>query len=297
MEKTNRIELVGTLARVDLETRYSDKMKQKYIRGEISIALTQNGRELLVPVMLSTNEFKKDGTANPFYESYSKLEDCIGKRYSVSGTLTENRFWSIKKGQLMSTNRIKGGTITLADSTMPDVARYSISGFLVSSLVEKKNKAGEIYAYEIAIAQANYNDTMAEVIRLNVEVNENDIVKGVNTYDVGATVALEGDIVAYVDEKVVETPSAFGSAIVKTYRNKIINFPIKRGSAPITEEGRVYTNELRTMLIQAYKENDVKIVENAKSRDSAKESTMSVMDAPAAEEKAPVVTKRQTSLL
>ena len=83
--------------------------------------------------------------------------------------------------------------------------------------------------------------------------------------------------------------SAFGAPVTKTYTNRQSNFYIEGGSNPIADD-RVYSSDVVSTLISAYKAHDVEL-QNAASTKAPATNSAPVSNA------APTVTKRQTSLI
>ena len=89
VEAENTVKICGILNEVKLEKReYIDKvtkLKKNSISGTVNVRLTQkvNGvdTDIIIPVNVFANQFKKDGDPNP---TYSDLEDFINNSRSVA---------------------------------------------------------------------------------------------------------------------------------------------------------------------------------------------------------------------
>ena len=119
-----------------------------------------------------------------------------------------------------------------------------------------------------------------------VDPSRRDIIKGVEGYEAGQTVRLNGSLIFKVETVTSEAKNegGFGQAVVRTYTNRTKNFFIEGGSAPITDETK-YDGATISDLISGYKARDVQLSEKGKAA------------APAAVESTPTVTKKQTSLI
>ncbi len=285
--RENEVVIVGKLVSVDVRKDF-DKNNKSYISVDAVIESQISGKKNVFEINFYTREMTKDNKPNKLYQSYDKLPELVNKKIEVSGELVENRFWSANLGQMVSAQKINGKFIKTQLDTVADSATFSLGGFVVKELVEKTNKNNEVYRYDIAIGQANYNATAMNMFTVHVNPEDKEIVRGVKTYQAGMTVLVKGNLVFTEEQVTVEDEnSGFGEKISKVYTNRQKNYYISGGSNPITSaEAGQYSGELIKNLIEAYKQKDVELMSNASSKEA---------NAPV-EKEAPV-TQRQSSLI
>ena len=190
-----------------------------------------------------------------------------------------------------STQLLAGKFVKGVVESAVDTATFVVGGFLVKTPVEKRNKKDEVYRYDVTLGQSNYAGNGMSMITLHINPAHADIVRGVEgLYNVGDTIQFTGSLVFKTEIVTVEDENtAFGAPVTKTYTNRQSNFYIEGGSNPLTDE-RAYSQEVVKTLIDAYKANDVKL-QNASVEKAPVANTTPV------NQSAPVVTKRQTSLI
>lgn len=279
---TNEIKIVGRLISADVKKGF-DKSNRSYASVNATIQSEIGGKTNVFEVNFYSQEMTKDNKVSQLYTNYVKLPELIGKKVEVSGSLRENRYWSTSLGQIVSSQQLTGRFVKGIVETTADEATYKLGGFVVKTMVEKKNKAGEVYRYDLALGQSNYSGTSMNMYTLHVDPTQTEIVRGVQNYEAGMTVVLNGNLM-FTQEQVTVTDenSGFGQPMVKTYTNSQKNFYITGGSNPITDETR-YPQEQIMALVEAYKANDATLMGSAPQ------------DAPVTQ--AAPVTKRQTSLI
>lgn len=285
--RENTFRVIGTLTNADIKTGTRKDNGQEYVSVNMTVNSVINGKTNEYEISLFASRLTSEGKESQLFINYTKLNELVNKKVDVSGEIRENRYWSTNLGQMVSTQQLSGRFVRgVADSTT-DAATYTLGGFIVKTPVEKTNKAGEVYRYDVTVGQSNYSGTGMSMFTLHIDPNDRNIISGVEGYEVGDTVKLNGDLLFTVEQVTVEdNNSAFGQGVARTFTNRQRNFFIKGGSNPIDDE-TAYTRENIKTLIDAYKANDIRLSEGAKS-DAA--------DAPVVSEQ-PVVTRRQTSLI
>jgi hypothetical protein len=273
-ENINKISITGTI----VETRLKDGIATKgdnvgkhYISGEIIIKSILDGVENLFPVSLYSFEVTADKQPSKLYASYkSIMENGIGRRVTINGSLQENRFWSAKKAEILTSQRISGRFINDAKSGVADNAIFEFSGFVGRNLLEKKNKDGITYLYELTVGQANYKGTSANLFRFNVDPKESAIVKIISEkYTAGTTIHINGKMrfitVQHTFQNEEENEKTlFGDKPVVTSVLTNKYFYIAHGDEPITGDTAYTVDD-----IKAYKDaiaaHDIEIQAKAKS--------------------------------
>ena len=285
--RTNTFKVVGRLLNTDVRTGTLKSNGQEYISIDVTVQSTIGGKNNEFEISLFANKLTKDGKPSQLYTSYSKLPELVNKKVEISGDIRENRYFSSNLNQIISTQQLNGRWVRGVADSSADEATYELGGFIVKSLVERQNKAGEVYRYDLTIAQSNYAGNGLSMYTLHVDPNRRDILAGVEGYNVGDTVRLNGSLNFTVETVTAASNNdgGFGEPVTRTYTNRQRSFFIEGGSAPIQDD-TAYDNVTIKTLIDAYKANDVAL--------TAKGST-STSAAPAVED-APV-TRRQTSLI
>ena len=288
--KTNSIKIIGKLANVTIKTGNRPSDGVGYVSATATIIANLDGRDNEFEVQFYSSALTQDKKENQLYKSYIKMEDLKGKKVEVTGDIRENRFYSVRNEQMGSSQVLNGRFIRgVAESTI-DTATFELGGFVACELVEKKNKAGEIYRYDLALGQANYKGDMASIFTIHVDPTDVAVVKGVQNYSAGQTVSVVGNLRFIVEtvEATVNNEGGFGEPVVRVYTNRQKNFFIKTGFKPIQAgQDGFYDKETISSLIEAYKANDVEIAEKAKNKE----------DKPVSEKPAMNASVRQTSLI
>lgn len=289
--RTNSIKIVGRLQSQDLQPKNKKSDGSGYISGSAIVISHLDGRDCEFEIQFYTNQKTKDGKQSQLYTSYSKLGELVGKKVEITGELRENRFYSKNSNQMASAQILSGRFVRGVAESTEDEASFEIGGFVVDSLKEKANKDNEVYRYDLVLGQSNYNGDMMSRFTLHISPADVEIVRGVQKYQIGETVFVHGNLRFYVEKKQVEVNSegGFGEAVIRTYTNRQSNYFVTGGSAPIKDaEKGMYGSEIIRNLVSAYKARDVEIASSAKEGAS---------DDNGAEEEAPKVTSRQTSLI
>lgn len=284
--RTNTFKVVGRLIKADVRTGNRKDNGQGYVSVDATVQSTIGGKTNEYEISLFASQMTKDGKPSQLYTSYTKMPELEGKKVEISGEIRENRYFSSNLNQIVSSQQLSGRWVRGVSDTTADVATYELGGFIVKSLVERQNKAGEVYRYDLTIAQSNFAGNGISMFVLHVDPSRRDIISGVEGYNVGDTVRLNG-VLAHTVETVVAASNnegGFGEPVTRTYTNRQKNFFIEGGSAPIADDTAYDSTTIKT-LIDAYKANDVALSSSA----PASSSSTSTADAP--------VTRRQASLI
>lgn len=288
--KQNSFKLIGTVGGVNMERKIRKTDGKAYISGSADINAIIDGKECVYEVSFYANEMTTDNKPSQLYKTYSELDQFVGKKVEISGSIRENRFFSPKGGNMVSAQVLDGRFVKGVSNNIADEATWELGGFVTSTLVEKKNKDEEIYRYDLMIAQSNYKEDNISIFTVHGDPEKTNIIKGLNTYQAGETVILRGVMLFTVStEEVKVSEGGFGEPIVKTYTNKQKNWYVTGGSQPVQGEA-AYTNNEITDFISAYKSRDVQLTEEA-----ANKTTSIVEEAPVSAVSRP--TTRQTSLI
>lgn len=288
-ETINKIRITGTLVENKLEERVAKSganAGKSFITGEIIIKAMLDNEENLIPVRLYAFEQTKEGKPNQLFASYRDLGNKVGRRFTISGTFGENRFWSEKNGEIASQQVINGRFINDASVSTPDEAIFELSGFVARELTEKVNKEDEVYIYEMVLGQSNYNDSSAYLFKLHVRPGDVSVANAVRAqYTAGMTVHLYGDI-RYTTQTITRevTDVAFGAPRANSFVVTNKAYFITTGENPIEGESAYSLDDI-SRYKKAISAEDIEIAKKAKA--SAKPGTTAAKTAP----------KKATSLL
>ncbi len=296
--KKNSFTIVGRLVNTDLSVRKSSRDQHEFITGTILVQsqlknpFTNEDEVNEFEIRLTANALTQDKKPSKMFSSYEKLPELVGKKVQIDGSIEESRFYSVRDSRMVSTQRLVGRFVRGVVETTADVADFEIGGFLATELTEKKNKEGEIYRYDLVLAQANYKETSLNLLTLSVSPASRDILNGINsTYKLGDTMILKGKLNFTTSTVTVQDEnSAFGEPAVKTYTNRISNYYITGGSNIIAADKGGYNVEVRNNLVSANKARDVEIEHDAKEAAAGNNALDNAAPAPQ-------VTSRQTSLI
>ena len=284
--RTNTFKIVGRLLSANVRTGNRKDNGNGYISVDVTMSSVIGGKTKEFEVNFFTNELTADKKPSQLYASYAKLPEMVNKKIEVSGEIRENRYYSSNLGQLISTQQLSGRWVRGVAETSADEATYELGGFVVKTILERQNKEGEIYRYDLTIGQSNFSGTSMSMFTLHVNPNDREIIAGVDAYNAGDTIWVKGVLdfsVEQVTSKVAHE-GGFGEPVTRVYTNRQKNFYITGGSAPIDNE-TTYSPETIKALIDAYKAHDVELT----AKTGAVESV-----APAA---SATVTRRQASLI
>ena len=286
LQRINSFKVVGRLIKADIKQGTSTKTGQPYVSVTATVQSVINGVNNEFEIDFYASQMTGAGKVSSLYTSYSKMNELEGKKVEITGSIRENRYFSTTLNQIVSGQELAGRFVKGVAESSQDDAKWEMSGFIVKTLVEKVNKKEEVYRYDLTLAQANYSGSSISMYVLHVDPSRKDIIKGVEGYEVGQTVRLNGSLNFKVETVTseVNNEGGFGEAIVRTFTNRQKNFFINGGSAPINDESKYQGSEISN-LISDYKARDVELSDKARSA------------APAAVENTPTVTKKQTSLI
>ena len=218
------------------------------------------------------------------------MNELNGKKVQIDGSMSENRFYSAKQEKMVSSQRLNGRFIKGVSEQTRDEATFELGGFIMKTLAEKTNKAGEVYAYELALGQCNYSGNAMSMLTVQINPNDREIVMGAKNYKIAQTVKVYGNlhwITTQVSQK-SENVGGFGEAPVRVFTNHQRNFFMTGGTAPETAP-LAYDTAIINSLIETYKAKDKQVELEAKNRANSGSAAPVSTEAP--------ITQRQTSLI
>lgn len=271
LAKQNSFKIVGDLVEVNLETKTSGRSGKDFISGKIVIKSLINGRQQLTEVELYSNKFKQDGTANKLYDTYANLGALLNKRIRVSGELGESRFFSTQNSQLVSTVINRGRYVAPADTGEKDITDFSFAGYIVKPLYEKNSKEGDLVAYEMLVAQANWNNTKPTLIKFTVAKDNKTAIGAIQRlYEKGMTVSVRGTVSVLTEDVEVSEQTAFGES-TRVYHNTYKNYLVQTGSQPLDKGS--YSPQDILELNRAYNDDGIAIETAAKGQATTGKTT------------------------
>jgi hypothetical protein len=276
--KQNSFKIVGELVEVNLEAKTSSRSGKDFISGKIVVKSVINGRQQLTEVELYSNKFKQDGTPNKLFETYSTLGALLNKRVRVSGELAESRFFSPTNSQLVSTTVNRGRYVAPADTKDTDAADFSFAGYIIKPLYEKTSKEGDLVAYEMVVAQANWNNTKPTLVKFTVSKDNKTAVTAIQRlYEKGMTVSVRGTVSIVTEDVQVSEQTAFGES-TRVYHNTYKNYLIETGSQPLDKGA--YAPQDILELNRAYEDDGLSIENTAKGQGKAETATAAPVKTP-----------------
>lgn len=284
MERTNKIYVIGTLAQVK-DVRTGDKDGVKWVAGTAVVTSDANEFEFKYYAAEKTQK----GKENSRYANYETLANRVGERVKVNGEVSGRLWFNDAQGQVINFNELSAGFFNTPKPSEADVATFEFGGFVVKPLYERYNKEEELIAYEMEVAQANYNGDNMQIVRFSVDKDNPKTVSAISsTYSKGTTIFISG-VIKYevvMEEKVEEV--AFGDPIVKKYQNTRKSFVITAGKQPIIDDGLAYSPAQIATLQSAYSDYTAQLEKDAKDKSQAGDSVV---------KKAPASSNNQDRLL
>lgn len=276
--RRNSIIIIGTLKNVVSNIRNSAANGSEYIIVNAEINSVIGGETKTFDVRFMANKLTQAKAVNKLFEQLTGMQDFIGRKIEVRGSLSVNRFWSTNSAQIANAQTLAGRFWNVVSDDTEDKAEFTIEGCLLTSLTEKKNKEGAIYRYDLEIGQPNYHGDMMEIYTLHVDPNNIAVLNGIRqTYKLGQTASFSGILDFTTRVSTIEDKNtAFGQPVQRQFTNRIKNFYITSGSLPYTAEQGAYSSEQISGWVAAYKARDIDIASKAQDvfSEAAKESSV-----------------------
>lgn len=284
LERTNKVYVIGTLTQVK-DTRTGEKDGTPWLAGTAVVKSGDNEFEFKYYSSKLTNA----GKENSRYANYQNLASRVNERVKVNGEVSGRLWYNEGQGQVINFNELSAGFFNTPKPTEQDTATFEYSGFVTKAIYERYNKDEELIAYEMEIAQANYNGDNMQIVKFTIDKDNPKIISAIEkSYSKGTTVFVLGEIryEVVMEEKIEEV--AFGNPIVKKYQNTRKSFVITGGKQPIVEDGQAYSNADIAKLQSAYQDYLAQLEKDAKERNA---------DGDSAVKKAPAASNNQDRLL
>lgn len=250
-EAANAVELVGTVKKVDLETKVSAKSGKEMIIGSILMEVKENAERIHnIKVKIFSMKLNKQGQISGLYKGYEtvKTEWMPGDRAKITGSITLQEYYS-RAGAIVSFNEVKGlfcNRLEAGDTT-PDKAIATVEMVV-------KGMTPEIDADNIPTGNLNvdaftvgYNSTIIPLTNLIIAGDLGQQFQGMYGPNTTGKITMKINNYATVAKEVVPAVThGFGSTeavednIVKDYTN---NLEIIGGDLPYHDGVNEYTPE------------------------------------------------------
>lgn len=269
LTKENRLNIIGTLESINV-VKDTHPKNGAYIRGNMVVKVSYP-KQMSIPLNFYSNAQTKDGKPRRLYSDLEKLRQ--GQRISISGSIGDNKFWDATRGQLVKSKRLNIAFINAVGASDQDRADFSYSGFVKETIKELHDAEGNLNGYSVKLAQANYNDTRAEVISFNIDPNNSQAIRYIESeYTSGKTVKISGELDYDIISETRTEEVAFGKPIVKTFQRNISNLIITGGSS--VSEGHYERADIDNLLAaDAADDRDVEAKARTQEKSGAAVST------------------------
>lgn len=258
LNNENTINIVGVLTDVDSKTGVSQKGTE-YITGKVTV---KSGEDHTYTLHFYSNKLTKEGVQSKLYNTYSTIQNYIGRKVRITGQIREAKITAgseIRYGNsldLRFINFLENGDAT------PEEATFSISGYIVGGLRDVYESDGEtVRTHLITVGQANYSNTEAVHIRLNVSPKNVAAVDKIRSdFTDGTSVNFSGTLNFYVVNDTITEENDFGGSTKRVVQRSIKEYNVERGRI-FHEDSMVYTPEEIKELEDAYKLEEKQLLE------------------------------------
>lgn len=243
-EKTNLIEVVGTLSEVDL--REGTKNGKDYVAGTITIKTTEKiGEqevEVEIPFNVYASKMTRKNTVNPSYESLIGVRDGMTsiaacgdpeqatyvRVYQDKGGIRENSFWG-KNGKLVETSRPNAGFFSAVNrNKYENTARFETIIFILAMTEEMDRDGIPTGRLKIKGAAPGYNGSI-NVIDYIVE-NQKAVEHIQTFWKKGDTVKVYGKFNYTTEVETKEEEVGFGETVKRKVTHSKKELIITAGS-------------------------------------------------------------------
>lgn len=264
LTRENKIEIIGTLEKIDIIKDTSKTNGSAYMRGNLVVKVS-SPKQMNIPLNFFTSALTKDGKPRKLYGQLEALRQ--GQRVNITATVDENKFYDQTRGQLAKGKRLNVNFINNVGLNDVDKAEFSYSGFVFEGLKELFDRDGEPYGYGIKLAQTNYKNDNCQVVGFMVDSQNAAAIRYMQAeYTSGKTVKVYGVLDYDIVTETVTEKADFGPDIVKTFQRNVSNIIITKGTS--VSEGE-YEVEDVTRLIAASAAEDRALEANAHTQEKA----------------------------
>mgnify|MGYP004526210451 CR=1 FL=1 len=298
----NKFKIVGTIVEASSVERMNKFSGHNEITSTVTVKSIINGKENLFTVTFKAGELTSKNLPNKFYSQYQQIENnFLNRKVEIIGQLSEN-FMFGREDTEISFTKLMGKFIS--GSNKADEANFTLGGVVLSSIEEKRSKkTNEFLGYYFKFGQANYKEDNLYCFSLDIPADDNAILEGIKTYNIGDTTTIQGNLRSFQTIETYETMKkvAFGSSQTEQRVNRKRYFYVSGGETVLSkDDSGYYSPETVKRLVAAYKEKQME--RQQKHNDKMEEErTSSIADAPVSTEAAATAPARpsnkQASLL
>jgi hypothetical protein len=258
-EKTNLIEVVGTLSEVDLREGTS-KTGSDYIAGTITVKTTEKinneEKEVEIPFSVFSSKLTRKGEPNPAYTSIVGVRDNMTsiaacgdpdlattvRVYSEKGSIRENSFYSPQTGQLVETSRPNASFFSAVPrSKYENMARFETVIFILNIDDETDRDGIPTGRLKIKGAVPGYNGVINVIDYVAESQNAVEHIK--TFWNNGDTVKVFGKLNYSVEVENKEEEVGFGEKVVKKVTHSKKELLITAGSTTAFDEDEAFDRE------------------------------------------------------
>ena len=259
LNNENKIDIVGIMTDAEVKTGVSAKGTE-YINGKVTVKVQETKTYAL---HFYANKITKDGTISKLYNTYSSLPTYIGRKVSITGSIREAKISAgseIRYGNSLDLRFIN----ILADGDQTEeCAKFSVSGYIIGGLTDVYNEDGTtIRNHIITVGQANYNNSEAIHIRLNVDPKNVAAVNSIrNNFTLNTTVNFKGVLDFRVENQEIVEENDFGGATTRIIQRSTRNYLVQTGKI-FHDDNDIYLPEEIKELEDAYKLAEARLLEH-----------------------------------
>lgn len=155
LQRNNYFKIIGRLTKADVKLGTNTMTGQGYASVKATIQSVIKGEVFEYDVSFYTHQTTSEGKPSKLYMTYADMASIEGKKVEVSGGIRESRYFATKLDQMISRQELAGVFIRTVRDDEIDTANWELGGFVARTLTEKTNKKGEVYRYDLTLAQAD----------------------------------------------------------------------------------------------------------------------------------------------
>lgn len=281
----NKFRMVGTIVEASSTERMNNFSAHNEVTTVVTVKSVIDGKENLFTVTFKASEITSKNQPNKLYSQYQQIEkNFLNRKVEIIGQLSE-QFMFGREDTEISFTKLMGKFIS--GSNKVDEATFTLGGVVLSSIEEKRSKkTNEFLGYYFKFGQANYKEDNLYCFSLDIPADDNAILEGIKTYNIGDTATIQGNLRSFQTIETYETMKkvAFGSSQTEQRVNHKRYFYVSGGGNALSKDDPgYYSPETVKRLVAAYKEKQVE--RQQKHNDKMEEKRISsVIDAPVSTE-------------
>lgn len=261
----NRLDITGKLIepKVTVDTDGNGKERA---RGSFSVVINDEP----IPVNFYSNRITKAGNESKAYPVFANIKDLENQRVTLFGaSISTSPYVPQGTNDIKTPVKFRTNGLRLARANEADKFTFEFTGFVRKPLIEKLNKKDELYAYEIVVAQSNYNKDGLIIVPFMLDPKDNRKAAALGSLEKGDTIKLYGEVKYRTEiNDVEEGESLFGEPIIKQYQNTYKSIMIENASL-LNDNPLSYESEDITTLEAAYALKEEAELERSKQQGQA----------------------------